>query len=409
MATVKVNTKLDNRGFSAGVRGMKSEVKGFGAQLKGIKGLIAGAFAIGAITRFVKAGINAASKITDLAVQTGLTTDEIQALTFASIEAGVAQEKIRAIISKLSVVLGQAKSGMITYVDLFNKAGISTERFIKLDTAGVLQAIAVEMQTATDGSVKFGAILELLGTRSGAQFREVMTALANKTLPGLVKQYEKLITAENKLIAADKVADAGLKILQTTLAKVGGFVGAGVVGLGKMGKVLLLAAKSGETLASAFAEIRKETRAEFGVLDPKEFAAKRALDIAAKKREIEDFGIRKSEQFIEKEKLAAKEREKQLEKEVKAREKISDLRLREIEKTIKAEDKLAAIQAGRGAAVGAEAADRLARIGGFVGGRISPAARTAERTIKIQEQTRDFLKDLPREIARELRDLFGLQ
>ncbi len=70
-----------------------------------------------------------------------------------------------------------------------------------------------------------------------------------------------------------------------------------------------------------------------------------------------------------------------------------------------AQKELVDIRGGAGQMVGQVMADRLARIGGTLGGQASPQMRVAERELQILKEMRDFEKRLPRELANELREL----
>ena len=168
------SAKASFKKFSTSVKTAAGKMK---AAFRGINSMVGGLFAgvsIAALVSLTKETIAFGSAITDLAKQSGLSTDQFQALEIAALNAGVSQEKIRTAMAKLNVVMGQAKSGMKTYVDLFDKVGISQEQLNALEPAEVFELLAKTMSEAQRGSVEFGAALEILGTRSGAQLIEVM-------------------------------------------------------------------------------------------------------------------------------------------------------------------------------------------------------------------------------------------
>jgi len=449
MGRLVAKTKLDNTGFKAGIGGMKGEVKGFQSQLGALKGVIAGAFAIGGLVRLTRSAIAAGSTLTDLALQTGLTTDEFQALELTAINAGTPMEKIRGVLTKVSVVLGQAKSGMKTYVDLFNKAGISTERLATLDTPGALKAIADEMQGATEGSVKFGAILEILGTRSGIQLREVLTELSNTTLPGLIDRFKETgdIIDNNLLQLMDASEDSMQRFARRMKFAIGGAVtktAAGFVVFGKTLKGIFVDFKGGEKAfsdaadsvfllgtaslksADAIDAINRAAAKAQELKIPKvidEADVKLVSELAAlmEKRRKEQLSL--NEKIAEEKKLLAdikvdlsaegqtknailqlkidelgiQEKLNKLQKEAtKESEKKAKVDQKENQILEKADKKLDEI--GKGITVSPALADRLATIGGQIGGAVSPAARSAERATQLDERRNALLREVKQQL-----------
>ena len=71
-------------------------------------------------------------------------------------------------------------------------------------------------------------------------------------------------------------------------------------------------------------------------------------------------------------------------------------------------EELKAVSEGAGIAVGEQAADRLAKIGGFSGGQVTPQARIAERNLEIQRRMLEIVEKQPKAIADALRPMLGL-
>jgi regulator of replication initiation timing len=229
MANLRIRSELNSKPFNASLKGMGREVKGFGSQLKSMAGTIGVAFGVGAIAAFAKKVADFGSGITDLAIQTGLTTDQVQGLEIAMLRAGAAPDKMRTTISKLAVTMGQAQRGMTTYVALFDQVGIKANELAGLGLAGVFERIAQNTAHAERGGKKFGAMLELLGTRSGAQMVEVLQQISEIGFDGLIQSAKDAgqVIDQDLLQRLDSVADQ--IVLINRRIQVGGAVAGGAI------------------------------------------------------------------------------------------------------------------------------------------------------------------------------------
>lgn len=256
MSTLRARTELNANGFNQGVGKMQNRVRTFQTQLKSMAGTMAAAFSVTIVAQAARSVMQWGSALTDLAAQSRLTTDEIQTLEVASLRAGVGTEKIRTVMSKLSVVIGQAKSGMKTYVDLFDKIGVSQSELAKMNTRQVLERVASAFTEAEAGSIAYGASLELLGTRSGAQLQEVLEDLANVGLDGMIKREKEAgtILEEEMLQRLDDLEDR-LQLATRQTKVIAAEIGVGLVeslnnagtGFGDLvGKIALFGMKSEE-------------------------------------------------------------------------------------------------------------------------------------------------------------------
>jgi len=263
VAQLKAMLKMDNRQYKAGVRDSTNATKSFQSTLATVGGSIAAAFSVGAIINFGRRLTKLGSDMSDLALQAGLTTDQYQALEFASLRAGVQTEQIRTIMSKLNVVMGQAKRGMKTYVDMFKAVGLSVEDLKRLSVPEVLEQIAVAMSKAERGTETFGAGLELIGTRSGAKFIQVLNEISEKGLAGLEKEARSTFgyLDEDAIQTLDQLEDSILKLQRAfaglaagPLAKVADLLERFYSRAGNAEKVMkLFAAMAGGPASSALA------------------------------------------------------------------------------------------------------------------------------------------------------------
>lgn len=211
IAELKAMLGMDASKFNAETKKAGNNVDKFSAGLGKIKGLIAGAFAgvaIRQIAKFTRAALDLGSAIVHLATQSGLTTDEFQALEVSALASGVATEKIRAVMAKLTVVLGQAQNGVTTYMELFNRAGISMGRLILMTKTEAFEELSRQFVTAGNDADKLGAIFELLGTRAGPQFTAMMREMADVGMQGMIDKARGMnqIMDEETAVMLERVA-----------------------------------------------------------------------------------------------------------------------------------------------------------------------------------------------------------
>jgi len=463
MPRLEVTSALNSQQYEQGLGRLESRTQGFSQMLGSMKGVLAGAFSIAAVTRFASSIISLGSRLTDMATQAGITTDQWQALEFATLKAGVSSDRIRTALAKVAVVMGQAQRGMKTYVDLFNEIGISQAALADMNPAQVIEQIAKVMSTAERGTSEFAAAMEIIGTRSAAQLTEVLQALADDGFGGLNRAMREsgIFIEEQVLDQLDQVADSMERIkraaaadaapalawLTTTFADGLETIRNFNESLGAEAAMWLDAGISAEDYADTLNEIwnlqqraadAPTADAVIPIEDTSEAEAAAAAMATERERRnqriermmerfdqqqrafmLERLGITEQIAFVERE-LAqtraesidstdqealldqatrALDLERQLfrlkEREAREQERIAQQQeqaaQRKAQIELDAAEQIAELKAGEGVSVSGVVADRLARIGGFLGGQTNPAARTAERTLQITTQIKDIL------------------
>ena len=209
VAELKAVVGMDNTRYKAGAKGVAQANQGLKQSFKAIGASIAATFSVRAIMTYTKAVIDLGSKLTDLAMQTDLSVETLQAFEFSAIRAGASVEDVRTAVNKLGVNLGKAKDGQKTYIELFERAGVAQEQIANMGTEEAIAAIAKTMDTASTGSKEWGAGLELIGTRSGAKLIEVLKDLNTKGMPEFIKQAKEagIVMETETAVALDKTAD----------------------------------------------------------------------------------------------------------------------------------------------------------------------------------------------------------
>jgi hypothetical protein len=117
---------LDTSDFQAGVKRAESASTGMARKVASdVKGMIAGAFTLGAITSFTKSVINAGDRIGDLAEQYHLTNEEVQRLEILAGRTGVKFEKFGEAFIKFAELRQKAIDGDAKSLALINRYGVS--------------------------------------------------------------------------------------------------------------------------------------------------------------------------------------------------------------------------------------------------------------------------------------------
>jgi len=396
MAVVRNESTLKSTGFNRGVDGMTRKMKGFGGMMKSVAGGAVAAFSVRAIMRFGNDVIQLGSQLSDLATQTGINVETFQALEYGAIKAGAKVEDVRTVVNKLAVNLGKAKDAQKTYVELFERAGIAQEEIAGLGTEEALVRIGHAFNEAETGTAKFGAALELIGTRGGAKLIEVLQSLSKEGIPQFVQAARDagIIIDEVMIQKLDKAADK--MAIYNRIAK--GRFAAFMVEVWEIPSNLgsLAAAAAGtrvptpEQITATKNEMdrRQEERNKKALQHEKQREELRRMEEQSKKHA--ENTRRDAERKRDDQARAERLFQADIDFERQKRDKERDDKKDDIVK--QANDRLRDV--GENIAVGALQTDRLARIGGMIGGQVSPEMRVAERHLIIAQQQKDIQEDM---------------
>jgi hypothetical protein len=349
MATMKVKSTLDPRHYKHGVKEMRRENKKFGGGLGKIKKLLAGAFVATAVVGFARAVIGAgasivqfASKLSDMAAQTGVNIMTLQKFNAAALNAGSSADKMTKALVSLKDAQGEVLDGDMLMTRAFGNLGISIDDVASMDTEELFLAVSRALTDSGNSAKNLSAVFDILGKRNAMELTEAMNELA-EGINGVDQAMIKMTfsTAQRLDIAADWWERYKVNW--------------------KTGWAIALASLFGGG-DKVEAEIEKRRRAE----------EKR------NKRE-------KESRAFDLEQLKAKKEEE---------------RLRTVEKIAKAEEKIAKDKqkiredVTRDATRGKKA-DRLRRIGGFAGQTARDQLTQSRKQVEILERIADYERSLP--------------
>jgi hypothetical protein len=461
MASLIARLGLDQTAFQSGLDKAKASTRNFANQgLGSVKTALAGAFSVAVVERFASEALNLAEHLTDLSKRTGINVETLQRLGHAAERSGSNLDGVTAGITKLSVSMADALGDNEAARNSFANLGVSLEDLKSLSPEEVFMRLADAVKNSNDPVQVAGDLNNVLGR----SFKELIPLLleGREGIEGLKAQAIGVIPEET--IARidtfkDQLEDAwGLtKLLGAEVVIFASNVQAAFeVGVQHVRK--FVAELMGDVAAIKSAEMELEAigKRNLGLKDedPKKIKAQKITRVAeittsAKKEDsAEDqrqkrvaelrkqileaeTNIKRSQLSIEdqlldiqREKDAlqqdldsgnSEERELELKREIlKVDQELLQVQKKQTEENLKKAqdfakevkerqdilDHIAELKEGKGTGVSGPISDSISRIGGFVGGSSNNALRIAERQQKIQEDIKNYLKEINSKINR---------
>lgn len=184
----------------------------------GVAGFV-GALSVGTVIAAVKAGLDYAGSLAEVAQQLGVTTKQLQVYRFAAGQVGVSQDQLETGLSKLNVSLGKAKLGAKAPAAAFAELS----RLIGKDIVASSQQGGDALPLVADGLAKItdrskrAAVEVALFARSGALLDPLLSG-GSAAINELAIAAEKLgiVLSDEQIRKADETADK-LEALQTVL------------------------------------------------------------------------------------------------------------------------------------------------------------------------------------------------
>ena len=126
LLSLLVKLGLDTASFQSGVKRAESSITGMArGALGSVKGQLAAAFSVGAVSAFANSVVAAADRIGDLSDQMGISTDEVQRLDIATSRSGVKVEQLGQAFLKVGEYRKAAGEGDVEKAAALAKMGIS--------------------------------------------------------------------------------------------------------------------------------------------------------------------------------------------------------------------------------------------------------------------------------------------
>lgn len=229
-----------------------------GIMAAGIKGLVAG-LSIGLFTKGIKAALDYAGSLGEVAQQLGVTTRDLQVFRFAAGQVGIKQEELEKGLGRLTITLGQVAAGARAPAKALDAIGLSVKDLAGLDTGAAFRKIADGLEKIPDRAQRAAVEVALFG-RAGGKLDNLLAG-GSGAINELSIAAEKLgiVLSDEQIAKADETADK-LDALKTVLsARIAGVVA------DNADSILGLATALGDLVSSIGAALNawRQMRAEF--------------------------------------------------------------------------------------------------------------------------------------------------
>jgi len=206
-----VKLGLDKKGFEKGVNDAEKQTKSFSNTVKKVGGVIAGAFAVGAIVSWGKAAANTVvtfeKETSRLAATLGKTTGEISALTQLSLDLGRTTRYTATQVTQLSTELGklgfntrEIQDASAATLDLATATGAELSDAARI-AGSALRAFNLE----ADEMNRVASVLAVSTTKSALSIGHFETALSSAAPVAATFGFE----IEDVVALIGKLVDAG--------------------------------------------------------------------------------------------------------------------------------------------------------------------------------------------------------
>lgn len=254
-AELKARSTLDSKPFEAGMSRMGQKARSFvSGELKNIARGMAAAFTVNALINFGKSLGDTADRLNNLAVATGLTTDQLQAMEHSAKQAGIPFESVTGALMKLKDAQEEvAVSGNKALEESFARLGVKMQDILTLGLPAMMDKIA---EGAARDATAVKDLNDIMGKTGSTTMKPFLAELqAGGGLSGMTKRAfdEGHIISAASLANIDALADKVDSVKNKAAV-----AAANVANLG--GKSTEQAAREAEDKAANQAELESEGR-----------------------------------------------------------------------------------------------------------------------------------------------------
>jgi hypothetical protein len=265
---IKSEISLNTTKFQRGLAKSQKGINNFASNAISKFGAIAGVAGLGMLAR---SAIDLGSKISDMAVQMNIGTDELQTLEFAAREAGVGVDVMARALRNSQLRTEEAINGNKSYGDAFVRLGINIQDFKKLSVEKKMEAIAIAQSKATDKAAAYNAVSRILGEKAGPALQEVLQKLAGPQgyggLEAAAKRAGEIMSKET-IAKMDAAADSIESFKRKMTVMAAGAMSFVQGSMEKLGTTLGMLYVSVETGKNAWAEYDESIDGILAAYDP---------------------------------------------------------------------------------------------------------------------------------------------
>jgi hypothetical protein len=359
--------------FDKGLAKMRQGVTSFSSgQLKALGGVMAGVFTVGKISAWTAEAINAAERITDVGKATGLTSEQIQTLTYLTTQYGGSVDKLFASTERLRKV----QSDPIIGGKIAKKIEMDPNQFRTAPTGQVLESLA-KYYTAT-GDAK--TMTDALG-RGSMELTGTLNQLARAGFAGATESAREFgaVMRDETIASLDELAD-----------RMDGFA---MQRKRVFGELTVAVVDFAGNVARAWSDAVNESSMveRLTIFNPVvKFVARLA-------GQGDQAALDARGDYLDKERQKAVMARKQLNATL---GQIEDENAIFEEKKAKAFADIQRDMMGKGGSIKIEPADRYASVGAFVGAQSSPESAIARQQIEILKRQTQWLEKHDKHLQR---------
>lgn len=156
---LKVRVLGDVSQFSASMQAAAGSAAGF-------KSSLAAAVSAGAVVAYVDKITASAERIADISAAVGVTSDTLQAVDWAARHAGASLDDFRVVLATLSQKQGQLIAGSKEAEEQFAALGLSAESVAGMTLDGLFDSVAQALANSTNRASAMAAAVELIGRQA---------------------------------------------------------------------------------------------------------------------------------------------------------------------------------------------------------------------------------------------------
>lgn len=171
----------------AGLKDMEKGADGLASKLMGLAGILGVGIGFGAASA---EALHFGDAVTNVAKQTGMSTDAVQRLAYFASQTGQTLEGVTGTVGKMQENLVKAADGTDKQAQAFKDLGINTEEFFRLEPDAQLMAVAQGLEDIHNPAMRASVAVAALG-KSGKESIPMLLEMAERG-DALNAQFEKM-------------------------------------------------------------------------------------------------------------------------------------------------------------------------------------------------------------------------
>jgi len=339
MADLQASIGLNRSDFEAGLGALKSQVSKFSSEIGGI---LAGGFAVGSIFEGIKGAIEKGGMLGDLAEKFGIAGSSLQKLGNSASLSGSSVEDVAAAMNKAAIKAQEAVGGNEALQASFAKIGLTVADLASASPEQIMMAFADAMASGSIKGQEFALAVDLMG-KSATN----LLPMLSQGSAAINAQGESMGVWSDETIANLKAADDQIKQLQNTFTIIFGgiasLINPAITAYQKFVEVLVLSGVAAkEAISGNFAGAKDLVKEINKTID--EDRSAKPLGANGPK-EVGEIGL--TDKQIKEAEKAAKELEKQKEREMELYRQADAVHRRQMLNAMADEERLLVLQKER--------------------------------------------------------------